>query len=136
MSASGSVPPLDDAPLLERAVRAIQETGILMDYEALAADVALLAAAFPDTYVFCSAVANTVKAISDVMGDRVTHNRLRRELSGWDSYHYQHIRTNNQEADMRLVYRRIRDRIEVAAFGHRFVPRDIYGRVLESMAEL
>lgn len=103
--------------------------GLFMDPVSLAEDVLLLAASFPDEDEYAAAVLSTKRALQQIVAEEVTTAQLERNFSGWESYHYQHKRAQGAAADMRLVFRRGREGVQVQGFGHRNIPVDIYRRL-------
>lgn len=104
--------------------------GTAMDPDALAEDVALLAASFPDEEEFLKATLATEKAMAAIAQGKVTSAApLVGDHARWNSYHYQHCVAQGQRADMRLEWKPAADGVLVRAFGHRHVPADFYRRV-------
>ena len=80
---------VDDARL-RAAVDAITDVeGLSMDPDSLVEDVYLLAYAFPEDDDFEAAVANTCRALTALIAERVSASMLKYEFDTWSSYHYQ-----------------------------------------------
>ncbi len=106
---------------------------VMMDPDALAEDVVLLAVAFPDESEFLRAVVATAQAMAKVANGNVASSpELVGDHSGWTNYRYQHRVAQGQKADMRLEWKPSPDGILVRAFAHRFIPADFYRRVSAS----
>lgn len=118
-----------DRNIVAQSVSALSSVeSIQMDPSALAEDAAYLTLAFPDQPEYQAAVANTVKALKDIARNRVSTDSLEGTYQGWESYHYQPKVGQNIAADMRIIFKRKSDSVHVLAFGHRYIPSDIYRR--------
>lgn len=121
--------------LLSQAVSVIASVhGTWMDAGTLADDVILLAYVWPDDDEFKQAVSSVRRALTLLVTNRVEANRvegteLEYGLAGWRSYHFQHQRHQGARADMRIIYRRVPDGIQIKGFGNRHLPSDIYERL-------
>lgn len=104
--------------------------GISIAHEALVEDVVLLAKVWPDEHDFATAVASSVRALTQVAAGRVTPDPLKDDLEGWQSHHYQLRRAQGEQAVLRVVFRRVDGQVEVKGFGHRFKPASIYHRLV------
>ena len=105
--------------------------GMQMAPSALLEDVVLLARVWPDEDEFAHAVANTQRALQQVVQGAVDATPLAFDLEGWFAYHYQQRRGQGERSVMRVVFRRTDGGIEVAGFGHRFKPAPLYQRLRE-----
>lgn len=103
--------------------------GITMDEATLVEDVLLLARSFPDELDFRLAVANTTRALSNLALGKVDTARLKYDLGGYRSFHYQHRVGQGQRADCRIVFKESGDGIAILGIGHRDIPSDIYARL-------
>lgn len=123
---------VDDARL-RAAVDAITDVeGLSMDPDSLVEDVYLLAYAFPEDDDFEAAVANTCRALTALIAERVSAGMLKYEFDTWSSYHYQPRVAQGARATCRIIFRSTGDGIEVKGFGHRRIPRDFYQRTSSS----
>ena len=122
--------PVDKSMLKAAIVQIASIKGISMPAEALAEDVVLLAAVWPDEHDFAQAVASTVRALEQIAAGRITPSPLEDDLGGWFSYHYQLRRSQGERAVMRVVFQPSGDGVRVKGFGHRFKPADIYHRMV------
>ena len=102
---------------------------LLMDPRDLLADTVFLTLAFPGTAEYQAAVVNTVKALKNLVSKNVSASMLSGTFEGWESYHYQPKVGQGIPADMRIIFKREGDSVRVLAFGHRYIPTDLYGRV-------
>lgn len=105
--------------------------GLYMDPDYLVEDIVLLSVSFPNEDEFKAAVVNTVNAIQLVRDRSVTPSLLENHLGGWRSYHFQHRVAQRAKADCRLIFRPIENGIEVKGFGHRYIPQDVYRRLVQ-----
>ena len=122
-----------DDLMVQAIVRLASVPHVMMDPDALAEDVSLLAMAFPDEVEFLRAVVATENAMSRVANGAVASSpALVGDHAGWMSYHYQHRVAQGQKADTRLEWKPFPNGIFVRAFGHRFIPADFYRRVSAS----
>jgi hypothetical protein len=106
--------------------------GFDMNAIALVEDVELLSYVFADVDAFESAIVNTIKALKQLIERDVQASNLKYDLEDWQSYHFQHKVEQGARADMRIIFRRTNTGIEVKAFGHRFIPKDIYQRLVST----
>lgn len=104
-------------------------SGVRFNPQSLVEDVVLLSVSFPDAPSFELACANTARALEQLAKGRVAGAELKKELKGWRSYHYQPKVEQGANASCRIVYRNVADGVEVMGFGHRHVPKDVYGRL-------
>lgn len=112
------------------AVAAISRVeNVRMDPNALAEDAVALAFALPDEHEYRAAVANTCKALDQLVRGLVQSSALKYEHEGWLSYHYQHAVSQGAKADMRIMYRIEGSKLVVRGFGHRDTPEDFYVRM-------
>ena len=102
-----------------------------MDPGALVEDAAYLTLAFSELLDYQAAVANTLKALKDVARGRVSTDALADAFQGWESYHYQPKVGQGVPADMRIIFKREPNGVYVLAFGHRYIPSDLYRRTSE-----
>lgn len=117
--------------LLAQAVEALSQVeGMAMDSADLAEDVIRLVQAWEGQddgeAGMLQAVDSTVRALRQLVAGAVEGAPLVGDMGGWCSYHYQYWRVRGQRADMRIIYRRSSDGIQVLAFGNRHRPSDIY----------
>ncbi|PJM74860.1 hypothetical protein [Bifidobacterium simiarum] len=118
--------------LLSQAVAVIASVrGVQMDAGTLADDVVLLAYVWPDDQEFKQAVSSVRYALELLVADHVEGTALKYGLSGWYSYHFQHRRRQGARADMRVIYRRVPEGIQIKGFGSRHLPSDIYDRLAQ-----
>lgn len=116
---------------LNRAIDLISSVkGIAMDPDDLAEDIFFLSSVFPDEKAFTAAVLNTQRALEQLVANALTPSALTDQLVGWQSYHYQHERKQGAQADMRIVFRRAEEVLQIRGFGHRSFPSDIYHRLV------
>lgn len=117
---------------LQRAIDAIAGVdGLYMDPHYLVEDVVLLSVSFPDEHEFQAAVVHTVNALTLLRNGSVTASHLEQRLDGWCSYHYQHRVAQGARADCRIIFRPKENGIEVKGFGHRYIPQDVYRRLVQ-----
>lgn len=105
---------------------------VQMDLKALTDDAVFLTLAFSERTEYEAAVANTMKALKDLARGTVSTSMLGGAFQGWESYHYQPKVGQNVKADMRILFRREPSFVRVLAFGHRYIPDDLYQRVSSS----
>lgn len=98
--------------------------GITMTPARLLEDVVALAELFPEVERFRIAVEETVKALSMLAMGKKEGKPLERNHEGILSYHYQSIRVNGQEADLRVAYEPDIGTLFIWQFGHRWIPAD------------
>lgn len=117
---------------LELAIDAISAVEkVKMDADSLAEDVYITSCAFSDEAEFKKAISETVRALKQIANGRITPASLKYSFEGWSSYHFQHSRTQNSRADMRIVFKVDNSEVFVLGFGHRNIPSDIYFRLAE-----
>lgn len=103
---------VDDARL-RAAVDAITDVeGLSMDPDSLVEDVYLLAYAFPEDDDFEAAVANTCRALTALIAERVSASMLKYEFDTWSSYHYQPRVAQGARATCRIIFRGTEGSIE------------------------
>ena len=113
--------------LVETAIETIAAVPLLaMNPSNLVDDVERLAQTWVDAEQFVRALASTQRALRQLSAKRVAGRPLSGVFEGWSSYHYQSMRTSKHPADMRIVYRYEEDVLHVLAFGHRYIPEDLY----------
>ena len=100
--------------------------GVEADARTLLEDAFLLSLAFSIEDDYLSAVANTCRALRQIVRDEVSPAHLKYNHEGWSSYHYQHKVKQGAHADMRIVFKRIDGHVRLRAFGHRNLPKDFY----------
>ena len=122
---------ISDEVLLEAVDAIVDVAGLHMDADYLVEDVFLLAYAFPEESDFKAVVANTVRALSQLVAGRVAPSPLKYDFASWYSYHYQPRVGQGVRAVCRIIYRPLDDGIEVKGFGHRRIPKDFYARMGE-----
>lgn len=116
--------------ILEWIERTAHVQGVSMDPDALADDVFLMAYVFSEEAAFLQAMNHVVQALHMLVAGKVQASQLEKNLSGWDSYHFQSKRVQGQRADLRIIFQRTADdTLYVKGFGHRFLPADIYKRL-------
>lgn len=120
---------IDDRTIKDAIAVIVSINGLNMDPDDLAYDVVLMAIAWPEEVDFKHAVVSTCEAMEHLINGVNAGTRLKYDLSEWTSFHFQHRRAQGQKADMRIIYRRTEDGIQVMAFGHRHRPNDIYWRI-------
>ena len=101
------------------------------DSEALADDALVLTYAFPEPEEYAAAIRATARALQLIVDSRVNAAQLHDDYNGWSSYHYQHRINQGSKADMRIMFRRKGDVVQVRGFGHRRMPADFYRRMSE-----
>lgn len=101
---------------------------ILMDPRDLTEDAVFLTLAFPDTAEYQTAVVNTVRAFQNLVRKNVNASKLSGTFQGWESYHYQPKVGQGMAADMHIIFKREANTVHVLAFGHRYIPSDLYSR--------
>lgn len=117
---------------LRDAIAAIAKVkNVLMDPRALAEDVLALSYALPDEREYRAAIANTCRALEQLVDGKVQSSSLKYAHEGWLAYHYQHTVAQGARADMRIMYRLEGNKLKVRGFGHRDVPEDFYVRMAE-----
>ncbi len=99
--------------------------------DGLADDLHSLIAMWPDEQAFLTVISSTVGAIELIVEDKALASLLSRDLAGWRSFHYPHSRSHRGKADMRIIYRRVGSEVQVLGFGHRYVPSDVYARLID-----
>lgn len=103
---------VDDARL-RAAVDAITDVeGLSMDPDSLVEDVYLLAYAFPEDDDFEAAVANTCRALTALIAERVSASMLKYEFDTWSSCHYQPRVAQGARATCRIIFRGTEGSIE------------------------
>lgn len=123
---------VSDATIVGAAHAVANVNGVQADARALLEDSYLLAMAFSDEQEYLSAMANTVRALGQVVAGTVSSSQLKYDHRGWLSYHYQHKVGQGARADMRIVFRREGAGIRLRAFGHRNLPKDFYERIAQT----
>ena len=119
--------------LIAHAASAIASVkGIEADADSIIEDAYLLSLAFTEPNDFLSAVANTQRAIAQLVEGTVSPAQLKYEHAGWLAYHYQHKVVQGQRADMRIIFCRTESGIRLRAYGHRSLPKDFYERVADT----
>jgi predicted nucleic-acid-binding protein len=103
--------------------------GLYMDANYLVEDVYLLAYAYKQEPAFQSAVANTVRALEQIVAGKVSAAALKHNLESWQSYHFQSSVGQGSKADCRIIFKQRANGIEVRTFGNRHIPEDIYTRL-------
>ena len=111
------------------AISAVEE--VKMDADSLAEDVYITSCAFADEAEFKKAISETVRTLKQIAQEQITLASLKYSFEGWSSYHFQHSRTQNARADMRIVFKVNNSEVYVLGFGHRNTPSDIYFRLAE-----
>ncbi|MDU1289433.1 MAG: hypothetical protein E6965_09595 [Bifidobacterium bifidum] len=112
------------------SVNLISQThGFSMNVDDLIEDIVLLAEVWPDKDEFLTASLSIRRAIRQIIDGKVAGTELSYGLTGWYSYHFQHVRQQGMKADMRIVYQPTNDGIIVKGFGNRHLPKDIYRRL-------
>ncbi len=120
--------------LIINAARTIADVeGVEASARALLEDAFLLSMAFSDEDEYLSAVANTRRALGQLVRNEVSPAQLKYDHRGWSSYHYQHKVKQEARADMRIVFKRIDTGIRLRAFGHRNLPVDFYERLSRTL---
>ena len=99
------------------------------DATAIIEDAFLLSLAFTDEDDYLSAVANTIRALEQIVAQSVTPAQLKHGHRGWSCYHFQHKVEQGARADMRIVFKRTEEGVQLRAYGHRNLPIDFYERV-------
>ncbi|RTE09099.1 hypothetical protein [Paenibacillus whitsoniae] len=116
--------------ILEWIDRVASLQGIQMDPTALADDVLLMAFVYKKEEEFVLAMSQVVRAIGQLVVNKVEASQLERNYSGWDSYHFQSRRVQGQRADLRIVFQNTQSSpLKVKGFGNRHIPSDIYKRL-------
>ena len=111
--------------LIAYAIQAIAAMPcVQMSPQSLAEDAILLSYAFTMEEDYLAAVASTCRALSQIEQKLVTTVDLKYQFATWQCYHYQHKVAQGQRANMRIVFRRTKEGIQVRAFGHRRLPHD------------
>ena len=103
--------------------------GVEANARTLLEDAFLLSMAFSVEEDYLSAVANTRRALGQLVRKEVSISQLKYNHRGWSSYHYQHKVKQGARADMRIVFKRTDAGIRLRAFGHRSLPKDFYERI-------
>lgn len=106
-------------------------SGVTIQAEALVRDLMVMARVWNDAEDFSRATASTLNALKLIRDGKITPSKLRDKLAGYSSYHYQSTKGQGRKADMRVVYKIENGVVFVLGFGHRFLPSDIYRRLLE-----
>lgn len=110
---------------LDEAISRIASVnGITMTPARLLEDVIALAKLFPSEERFRTAVQETVLALGMLATGKKEGKPLERNHEGIFSYHYQSIRVNGQEADLRVAYEPEIGFLFIWQFGHRWIPAD------------
>lgn len=118
------------AELIGGAVEALSSVeGLRMPASSLAEDAFLLSVAFPDEEDFLAACSSTRRALEQLARGAIATSDLKYDFEGWRLFHYQHRVGQGVRAGMRIVFRVVKDGIEVLGFGHRTIPIDVYGRL-------
>ena len=119
--------------LVETAIETIAAVpSLAMNPGNLVDDVERLAQTWADAEQFVRALASTQRALRQLSAKRVAGRPLSGVFEGWNSYHYQSVRTSKHPADMRIVYRYKENVLHVLAFGHRYIPEDLYRQASNS----
>lgn len=105
--------------------------GVEFDSNMLADDAFVLAYAFSQDDEYDAAVRATVRALTLIVEGRVAASQLDGDYDGWTSLHYQHRIAQGAKADMRIMFRRAGEAVQVRGFGHRRLPADFYHRMSE-----
>ncbi len=106
----------------------------ILDASSVADDVKSITEVWPESTDFLMTVNSTVRAIVLVVDGKARTTTLKRDLAGWNCFHYHSARRPSGKADMRLVFRQNDANIEVLGFGHRYLPLDFYERVAANRA--
>lgn len=116
--------------IIAEAIKSVMQVPrAILDVSNLADDVKSITDVWPGENDFLMAMSSTVRAILLVAEGRARYSVLKRDLRGWNCFHYHSTRRPTGKADMRLVFREKGDDIEVLGFGHRYLPLDFYDRV-------
>ncbi|MGG1519448.1 hypothetical protein ABE504_28875 [Paenibacillus oryzisoli] len=116
--------------ILEWIDRIANLQGLQMDPTALADDVLLMAFVYKKEEEFVLAMSQVVRAIGQLVANKVEVSQLERNYSGWDSYHFQSRRVQGQGADLRIVFQSTSaNTIKIKGFSNRHIPSDIYKRL-------
>ena len=124
--------PVDQALVIAAANAVAAIDGIEADPRTVVEDAFLLSMAFTDADEYLAAVANTVRALEQLISKTVSPAKLKHNHKEWLSYHYQHRVAQGERADLRIVFRYADDKVRLRAFGHRNLPMDFYERITES----
>ena len=120
---------VDQALVVDAANAIVAVEGIEADPRAIVEDAFLLSIAFTDPDEYLAAVANTTRALAQLVGKSVSSSKLKHNHEGWLSYHYQHKVAQGARADLRIVFRYADGKVRLRAFGHRNLPVDFYERI-------
>lgn len=123
---------ISDALVIDAARAVARVEHVEADARAILEDAYLLSMAFTEEAEYLNAVANTVRALGQLVGGTVSSSLLKYGHRGWLSYHYQHKVEQGARADMRVVFRREGANIRLRAFGHRNLPKDFYERIAQA----
>lgn len=116
--------------ILEWIDRVSNVQDVKMDPNALVDDVILMAYVFHERLSFLQAMNSVVRALEQIVNEKVSVSQLEHNLRGWDSYHFQSQRLQGQGADLRIIYQHVDSgSVYVRGFGHRHLPSDIYKRL-------
>lgn len=119
-----------DGRILDAAGRLTDLSFLRMKPEALLADLQCLFELYGDS--FEEVMEGVVKALKDIVQERVSVASMKYNLAQYSCYHFQSIVRQGKSADMRILFKRTEDgALEVEMIGNRFFPADIYSRAIE-----
>lgn len=112
------------ADAVRELVRALATLPIAAQPAQVRADLADLRRAFPRDDQFARAVRSVTRRLGSLRPDE--GSELDHDLVGW--WRVKFSSGIDERADLRIVFRPIKDGFELRAFGHRYDPTSIYSR--------